>query len=148
MRWKVEELRPERSSRWAIFVRRSRGSPGANERMTVMFQKTVSAICDSIVRSRCAPEGDELASRHAEVVRFVLDQHGRMPDYLRLPLRLATVLFGLLGIAHSGRPFHAQPPPARWRQLAFWRDGPVAPARDLVRFYESLVVYEWYSDHD
>ena len=112
------------------------------------FTKTVSAISYSIVRARCEPDAAELTRRHPDIVRFVVDQQGRMPDYMRLPFKLLTVLFDLCGLAHGGRPFHSLTHPARWRQIESWRRAPFAPARDFVRFYESLAVYRWYCDDE
>ena len=87
------------------------------------------------------------ARLNPEVVRFVVAQHGRMPDYLRWPIRLATAAFDLFGFARYGRRFHTQSHATRWRQIEVWRDGPFRPARDFIRFYESLILYRWYADH-
>ena len=71
-----------------------------------------------------------------------------MPDYLRWPFRLATEAFDLFGVAANGRRFHTQPQATRWRQIEAWREGRFPPARDLIRFYESLILYRWYADHE
>lgn len=127
--------------------RKSGAAASTWEGVDVAFSETVSAICDSIVLGRCDPEANELSRRRSEVVRFVVAQHGRMPDYLRSPIRLATVAFDLFGIARYGRRFHTQSQATRWRQIEVWRDGPFPPARDFIRFYESLILYRWYADH-
>ena len=116
------------------------------------FSETVAAICNSVLLARCDPETNEQANelnlRQAEVVRFVRAQHARMPDYLRWAIRLATVLFDFFGVALRGRRFHTQPHATRWRQIEAWRNGPFPPTRDFVRFYESLILYRWYADHE
>lgn len=113
--------------------------------MLPTFAPTVSALTYSIIRARCgdaAPLADE---RHNRVVRFVLAQHAAMPDYLRLPFAALTVAFGFAAVAIAGRPFHALPHERRWRFVATWRRLPVSFARDLIRFYESLVVLGWFT---
>ena len=47
------------------------------------FEDTVSALTYSLIREHRGPEFSPL---HNEVVRFVLEQHARVPDYLRVPL--------------------------------------------------------------
>jgi hypothetical protein len=57
------------------------------------FQSTVSALVYSLVHERCAgttPDGRFIEN---DVVRFVVAQQGRTPDYLRLLLRVVTILF-------------------------------------------------------
>lgn len=116
--------------------------------MLPRFGPTVSALAYSIIRARCgdtAPLPDE---RYNRVVRFVLEQHADMPDYLRLPLATLTVLFDGAAMAVAGRPFHALPHERRWRLVGAWSAAPVGFARDLIRFYESLVVFGWFSLED
>ena len=71
-----------------------------------------------------------------------------MPDYLRFPIKLVTLGFDLIGVARRGRPFHAQSHSSRWRQIESWRTSPFLPVRDFIRFYESLVLYYWYSEDE
>jgi hypothetical protein len=112
------------------------------------FAITVSAICGCIVRAQCQPDAALLRERHAELTRFVVAQQARMPDYLRWPFRLATLFFDFFGLVHAGRFFHSQDQDARWRQIQAWRSSALPPARDFIRFYESLVLYRWYSEHE
>ena len=114
----------------------------------MLFKKTVAAICYSIARARCEPQAGELARRHPDLVRFLIDQQSRMPDYLRVPFRAAVLLFDVAGLVHGGRLFHAQSHDRRWRQIEAWRTAPLSPFRDFIRFYESLIVYHWYSDSE
>ena len=112
------------------------------DRLTGPFAKTVSALTACIVHERCDAEGTHVPT----VTRFVLEQHGRMPDFLRLPIRVATLGFAAFTILHTGRVFHAASHEQRRRQLAWWRRAPIGPCRDLVRFYENLIVYGWFAD--
>jgi hypothetical protein len=110
-----------------------------------LFETTVSALSYSIIRERCRasdPAEDHPGNR---VVGFVLEQHGRMAAYLRWPLAALTLGFDAWGVIGAGRPFHHQDHAARWRQVESWRASPIGPCRDLVRFYESLVVFGAYS---
>ena len=88
---------------------------------------------------------DEAAARRAEVVGYVLAQHGRMPDFLRLAFQIATWGFEVFGLFHGGRVFHRAEHAARWRQIESWRNGPFSLTRDFIRFYESLIVQCWYA---
>jgi len=105
-------------------------------------------MCDSIVRARCGSGAAEFPQRHAELVRFVEAQQARMPDFLRWALRVATLLFDVTGIAYTGSRFQAQSHAERWRQIEAWRNGPLSPTRDFIRFYESLVLYRWYAEDE
>lgn len=109
------------------------------------FEATVSALCYSILRERCpeAARGPEFP--HNRTVRFVLDQHARMPDYLRLPFAAVTLAFDASAVLRHGRPFHRLPHAQRWRQIVAWRESALGPRRDLVRFYESFVIFHWHS---
>jgi len=113
--------------------------------MLLSFEETVSALCYSIIRERCGPPGPEAEFPNNRVVRFVLEQHGRMPDFLRFGLRELTVLFDLCGLLRRGRPFHRWDHEQRLKQIAAWRSSSLGFRRDLIKFYESLVVFCWYS---
>ena len=109
------------------------------------FTSTVSALAYSIVRARCADASPLADDRYNRVVRYVLAQHAGMPDYLRLPFAALTVVFGVTAVGLTGRTFHALPHERRWRVVEAWRRLPVSFARDLLRFYEGLVVFAWFT---
>lgn len=115
--------------------------------MQLGFVNTVSAFCYSVVRDEptqlCTGEPCDVSTNG--VVNFVLDQHARMPDYLRLPLFLLTLLFNVCGVLYGGTLFHRMAHPERQRQIEAWRRSRVAPLRDFVRFHESLAIFCWYS---
>lgn len=106
------------------------------------FQATVSAMVYSFAREW---EGRWSATdaRWNEVVRFVLDQHARMPDYLRFPLKCLTLAFDAAAIPFTGRAFHSLPHERRWRLIQRWKRLPIGPCSDLMRFYETLAVFGW-----
>lgn len=102
--------------------------------------RRVSALVYAMVdeRSRDRTFAPGLISTNA-VVQFVLEQQSRMPDYLRLPVRLATWLLAADSLKNNFKPWHKQTLAQRQAQLAVWRNSPVAPFRDFIRLYESLV---------
>jgi hypothetical protein len=109
------------------------------------FEATVSALSYSILRERCPGADEDPGFPHNRCARFVLEQHGRMPDYLRLPFAALTRAFGASALLRHGRPFHRLPHAARWSHIETWRNAPFGPCRDLVRFYESFVIFHWHS---
>ncbi len=119
------------------------------------FRLAVSALVESILHERCCqngavtceggPQATDPAEAVRQVVEFVLKQHARMPDYLRLPLTVLTVVFDAWSIPFSGRLFHRLPRERRWRQVSAWRRSRLGFRRDLVRFYETLAVFGWYA---
>src|SRR5262249_43584021 len=100
------------------------------------FDKTVRAITESVLRERIGPD----AIAHAErVSEFVLGQHSRMPDYLRMPLVTLTLLCDswplVLGF---WRPLHRLPVEERRAVIAAWKASRFGVRRSLIKFYESL----------
>jgi hypothetical protein len=116
--------------------------------MLRVFEATVSALCYSILQERCRARVDGDDFRHNEVVRFVRAQQRRMPDYLRWPLFILTLVFDWSGCLRGQGRFHRQEHARRWRQIEAWRRSRLGCCRDLVRFYESLVVLCWFSETD
>jgi hypothetical protein len=110
----------------------------------VTFQETVSALAYVIVRQRCGPKTSEVS--HERVAEFVLAQHGRMPDYLRLPLKILTLVFSISSMITSGRPFHRMSCERQCRQVSRWKTSWLGPCRDLIKFYESLVIFGCYAE--
>jgi hypothetical protein len=114
--------------------------------MLLHFPDTVSALTYSIIRERCADPPADAGFPHNRVTRFVLEQHARMPDYLRLPLALLTLAFDAWAIPFTGSPFHRLPHERRWRQVLAWKRSSLGVRRDLIRFYESLVIFGWHAE--
>jgi len=103
--------------------------------VTRLFQNTVSALCYDLARRHCPA-----AFPYNDVVNFVLRQHARMPAFLRFPLAAATICFGI-----AGRRYHRQSPDQRVRRVEAWQGARLGACRDLMRFFESLVVVALYS---
>lgn len=109
------------------------------------FHATVSALCYSILEERCSGLASELEFPHNQAVRFVLQQHAGMPDFLKVPFAGVTLGFGLSSLLRHGRAFHQLPHHERWKQVEAWRNAPVSVCRDLIRFYESFVIFYSYT---
>jgi hypothetical protein len=80
---------------------------------------------------------------HEHVTRYVASQIQSMPGFLRLPYKLAFVVFDWLPLLRYGRPFRRLPGATQTAYLALWNDGPIAPMRDFVKLIRSsaLLVY-------
>jgi hypothetical protein len=109
------------------------------------FRSIVSAICYSIIQQYCPSSNSSNTFPYNQVVNFVLEQHGRMPDYLKLPIVILTLIFDLSGLFSNGIPFYQQASNIRLTQLKSWHHSPFNLCRDLMRFYESLTIFGWYS---
>lgn len=107
------------------------------------FHDTVSALVYSLAQPH--QRAPELQPPHNDLTRFLLAQHARLPDYLRTPMRLATLGFDALGLLRGGKPFHRQAPEARARQIESWRDSNAGFQRDFIRYFESLTILALYS---
>jgi choline dehydrogenase-like flavoprotein len=102
------------------------------------FHDTVSALVYALAQCHAKPDDDLLRAPFNDLTRFVLQQHSRLPDYLRAPLEAATLGFDLLGFLATATRFHSQSPNVRSRQVARWKKSRIAFCRDLMRYHESL----------
>lgn len=109
------------------------------------FQATVSALVYSLVHERCTGGTPAGCFIENDVVRFVVAQLGRTPDYLRLQLRVATILFDAWPLLTTGNPFHRLGPEVRRRQIEHWRTSRLGPLRNFIRYYEGLAIFGWYA---
>lgn len=109
------------------------------------FARTVAALAESVGRELGRSPCPSAARDGA---RFALAQHARMPAHLRIPVRLATLAFDWSGAMREGRPFHADDPGGRAARVARWRGARTPACRDLMRFWESLLVYAWFAAPD
>jgi len=110
--------------------------------VTVWFERSVRAIVVTVLQAHGLGAEAEADS----VVDFVRGQYRRMPDYLRLPLGLLTLMFDAYPCLLRGRPFHRLGRPERQRQVASWKHARLGVNRDLIRFYESLAIFGWQAD--
>jgi choline dehydrogenase-like flavoprotein len=106
------------------------------------FRNTVSALVYTSIDASGTRSG---GTGNNAAVEFVLRQHAFMPDYLRLPLAALAIVFDCSGLALGGRLFHRQGANSRRALREAWRCSPLAPARDLIRFFDSLALLAWTS---
>ena len=109
------------------------------------LEHVVSALCYSIIQERCSEASRSGVFPHNSVVRFVVEQQRRSPNFLSVPLAALTLAFDACGVVRHGSRFHKQGHAARWKQILAWRESRLSPCRDLIRFYESLTLFAWYS---
>jgi len=111
-----------------------------------MFQRTISALCYEIGEWHSAGTvRGGLQAPYNDVAEFVAAQWAAMPDFLRLPLRAATVFFAWSAVFRRGRFYHQLDPAQRRLQRLAWRSSRVGAFRDLMRFYESLATVALHS---
>lgn len=96
------------------------------------FEDASSALAYSI----CGSQG--AAPPFNDVANFLQEQWSRLPDYLRFPMKAATLLFDTAGIFRAGRMLHCCQPSVRARILENARNRGTGVERDLLRYYESL----------
>jgi choline dehydrogenase-like flavoprotein len=110
------------------------------------FEGAVSALCYSFIRAHFGPRAGEPGPAWNRTVRFVLAQHARMPDYLRVPLQILTLTF----VAWSNFPrlagYRSLAPDRRWTRIERMRRSSLGPFRDLVRFYEGLTIFGFHEE--
>jgi uncharacterized heparinase superfamily protein len=108
------------------------------------FEAAVSALTYSLLDAGGVT--DAAAGRFIQnrVCRYILAEHGRLPDYLRLPMRMLTLLFDAQTLPFAGVAFHALPPERRAPWIDRWRTAPLGACRDFIRFHESLAIFAGY----
>jgi choline dehydrogenase-like flavoprotein len=109
------------------------------------FENAVSALCYAFIRAHFGERAGAPGVRWNRTVGFVLDQHGRMPDYLRLPLKFLTLAFVYWSNLPRLRSYRGVDPDLRWKRIERMRGSTVGPFRDLVRFYEGLTVFGFHA---
>lgn len=102
--------------------------------------KRFDAIIGELVNTALAGREGCDESRVRLAVGFVLRQHARLPDHLRVPMRALVCLFAFHALLAGGRRFARQPPASRRRRLEAWRNSRLSPLRDFVRFHEALAI--------
>ncbi len=103
------------------------------------------ALIDSCAAKLVEPGRLDLAPPYEDIDAFLLRELAQMPDYLRLPMKLATVGFDLAGWFVLGSAFHRVRPEAREKMIAGWKKSSLGTHRDFIRFYESLTALALYS---
>jgi hypothetical protein len=109
------------------------------------FDKTLTAFGETVV-ARINPHSVSRIKDGATVVRFLSDVHSRMPDYLRLPMRLLLLAFDAAPLTTRAKPFHRLNVEARLRHMTAWENSRIEAKRRLIEFYGTLAIYCYYSE--
>lgn len=110
------------------------------------FEDVASALCYSFIRAHFDRSAGEPGPAWNRTVRFVLNQHARMPDYLRLPLMILTLIFDFSGYLAQRQLFHNLDPDLRWNRIVKARNSRFGPFRDLIRYYEGLTTFGFHDE--
>jgi hypothetical protein len=103
------------------------------------FQLTTLALVEVLLPTLARPVP---AAAVQECTAFIASQRRRMPDTLRGPLLLATLLFDAWPVvAGYWKPFHRLSLEQRRQQVGVWKASRLSFCRDLLRFHESLAVF-------
>ena len=105
--------------------------------LLMSYSGTVEAICSEL-HNRYAALGDQSGSELARVADAIIECQRAMPDYLRLPMRVLTLVFDYWGWISGGSRFERLDDVARAQQFNTWKYSRFGFCRNFVRFYESL----------
>ncbi len=93
------------------------------------------------------PDPEIRARVQEDATDFVCSQIAGMPSFLRLPYRLALVVFNWLPLLRWARSFARLPEPAKAAYLSFWSDGGISLNRDFVKLLRSCALLAYF-DHE
>lgn len=119
-------------------------SPAPAPSLLPSFERSVRALADAAIHDH--PGSGARPAIADAVARFVLQVHAHMPDYLRLSLRILTLLFDAWPYPTSGRPFHALDRAQRQARIHAWESSRLEARRSLMAFYRSFAVYGLYAE--
>jgi hypothetical protein len=106
-----------------------------------MFDDTVSALVYAIAGPHAAENQPGLLPPYNDVTQFVLEQHARLPAWMRKALKAATIGFDFASLPRAGSRFHKLAPEIRRRRIQAWKGSPLSFQRDLIRYFESLSLF-------
>lgn len=69
-----------------------------------------------------------------------------MPEYFALGIIVMTYFFDMATLIRAGKRFHHAKPSTQIKQVNRWRQSRVGPFGDLMRFYETLTLFELYDE--
>ncbi len=113
--------------------------------MLSYLSRTVSALCYDLASIHDGRWDCPAETGYNDVTEFVFEQLRKMPPFLRVALLAITGVFGMIRLPLEGAMFHRRSAGRRRLQIESWRRSRLGPCRDLVRFYNSLVVLALYS---
>lgn len=111
--------------------------------MICNFKNIVSALCYGIIQEKM-PQNIIIFPNN-QIVNFVLIQQENMPSLFRIVIIILTFLFNLWSYLKTGKLFEQLNQEQREKIMMSWRNSPLSFCRDLMRFYDSLTIFAWYS---
>ena len=109
------------------------------------FKQCVLGITETLISGLDGARDDASGPQLEKISLFIFSQHANMPDYLRLPLKILTLLFDAMPILAHGHVFHRLSEARRRRIVERWKNSRWAFRRDFIRFFETLGLFAWYS---
>ena len=82
----------------------------------------------------------------SEVADHIEDQIKLLPKYLEFGINFAVTIFNLESVIFHGKTFTHLKKPAQIKHLRRWETSRFSIKRDLLRFIQSLVLFNYY-DH-
>ena len=113
--------------------------------MSSFPKRTISALCHDLASIHDGRWDWPAETGYNDVTEFVLEQLSKMPPFFRVALLAITGFFGMVRMPLEGAMFHRRSAERRRLQIESWRHSRLEPCRDLIRFYNSLVVLALYS---
>jgi hypothetical protein len=110
-----------------------------------MIRATVTAMAWQLGRSKGSLEGTQTIQTFDAEAVFLLRQMDQMPDYLRWPFRMVTLVYGMHTILLHGRLFHALTPEQKDRVIRRWKHSKISFMSTFIRFFEGLVTVHVYA---
>src|SRR5689334_5405743 len=102
-----------------------------NDFCNAWFHDTASALAYSLASGYANGSNPALQGPYNDLTQFIVSQQACMPDFLRLPLKLATLGFDLEGLFRTARLFHGRLPEVRANQIKAWKQSRSGFKRDL-----------------
>ncbi len=109
-------------------------------------EATVARIVDCLTPAFPVLDDATRAAVLADVTRFVSSQVQALPEFLRVPYKLALTGFEWLPILRWGRPFRALDGERRAAYVAFWSDAKLGALRNFVKLIRGCALLAYY-DH-
>ena len=88
---------------------------------------------------------DEVVS---EIAGYIELQITLLPKILRFAVKLAIRTFILESIIFHGKTFNAASPSSRLGHMKRWENSRIAARRDFIRYFRSLVLFNYYDHPD
>jgi choline dehydrogenase-like flavoprotein len=106
---------------------------------------TACALAYSLAAELADPAEPGLQPPYNDIAQFILREQARMMDFLRPPMKLATLGFDELAWLVIGQSFHRAPMVKREKFIQWWKKLPLGATRDFLRFHESLAALALHS---